>query len=319
MEEEEPEGEAVVGPSRETTAHSSGNTPPVPLIYPDINSYIYIILTYHYSSLTSFFSFFLADEYADEEGSRPQTKEEEDIDMLCSWIQVVDFPAWPEEEAPGLLLEESFLSFFSPPAVHMAFCSPYIFLPLYFCFPLSFRGWTCWKRLVPWGRRPAGWKLRLSAWRLRGWGKWKWQWQAQWWKVFMGFWGGQCHTHPYPQPHLPTRKLTIPHPPLSPICPLRTRSLQSCRPGNEVCLSSCPSSFRGGDSCQHAAPLHSVGGIKWVYRCQVEDCKEGPSTLQATICVHVCKVHLGVGLMYPSYSKSFFQPGHIPMLQKESC
>ena len=32
MEEEEPEGEAVMGPSGEVTVHSSGNTPPVPLI-----------------------------------------------------------------------------------------------------------------------------------------------------------------------------------------------------------------------------------------------------------------------------------------------
>ena len=36
-----------------------------------------------------------------------------------------------------------------------------------------------------------------------------------------------------------------------------------------------------------------LGGIKRVYRCQVEGCKEGPSTSHATICMHVCKVHLG--------------------------
>ena len=49
-------------------------------------------------------------------------------------------------------------------------------------------------------------------------------------------------------------------------------------------------------------------GINWVYQCWVEGCKEGPSTSHATICAHVCKVHLGVGLVHPSCSKSFFNP-----------
>ena len=34
----------------------------------------------------------------------------------------------------------------------------------------------------------------------------------------------------------------------------------------------------------HETPLHSIGGIKRVYRCQVEGCKEGLSTSCATIC-----------------------------------
>ena len=51
-----------------------------------------------------------------------------------------------------------------------------------------------------------------------------------------------------------------------------------------------------------------LGGVKRVYRCQVEGCKEGPSTFQATICAHVCKVHLGVGLVCPLCNKSFFNP-----------
>ena len=56
-------------------------------------------------------------------------------------------------------------------------------------------------------------------------------------------------------------------------------------------------------------PLHiQLGGIKQVYRCQVEGCKEGPSISCATICAHVCKVHLGVGLVCPSCGKSFFNP-----------
>ena len=73
------------------------------------------------------------------------------------------------------------------------------------------------------------------------------------------------------------------------------------------CFSSCPSSFRGNSPHWYAAPLHSVGGIKWVYWCQVDGCKEGPSTSHATICAHVCKVHLGMGLVCPSCGKSFFK------------
>ena len=100
MEEEEPEGEAVAGPGKEATAHSSGNTPSVPLISLVINSYIctFFFSTCHYSSLTLGI-FFLADESADEEVPRPQTKEEEDINMLHSWMQVGDFPAQPDKEA----------------------------------------------------------------------------------------------------------------------------------------------------------------------------------------------------------------------------
>ena len=51
-----------------------------------------------------------------------------------------------------------------------------------------------------------------------------------------------------------------------------------------------------------------LGGIKHVYRCQVEGCREGPSTSHATICAHVSRVHLGVGLVCPHCNKSFFNP-----------
>ena len=38
----------------------------------------------------------------------------------------------------------------------------------------------------------------------------------------------------------------------------------------------------------HMQPLCiQLGGVKRVYRCQVEGCKEGPSTSCATICAHV--------------------------------
>ena len=91
---------------------------------------------------------FLADESTDEEVPRPRTKEEEDIDYAlqlgCKWGAFL-----PDQkiEAQGLLLEVGFLSLFCfLPAVHMAFYSPYIFPPLYFCFLLSFRGLDLLKR-----------------------------------------------------------------------------------------------------------------------------------------------------------------------------
>ena len=59
----------------------------------------------------------------------------------------------------------------------------------------------------------------------------------------------------------------------------------------------------------HMQPLCiQLGCIKRVYQCQVEGCKEGPSTSHATICAHVRKVHLGVGLVCPSCGRSFFNP-----------
>ena len=51
-----------------------------------------------------------------------------------------------------------------------------------------------------------------------------------------------------------------------------------------------------------------LGGAKWVYQCQVEGCKEGPSTSWAAVCAHIRKVHLGVGLVCPLCSKAFFNP-----------
>ena len=58
----------------------------------------------------------------------------------------------------------------------------------------------------------------------------------------------------------------------------------------------------------YATPQDSTGGAKWVYQCQVEGHKEGPSTSWATISAHVGKVHLGVRLVCPLCNKSFFNP-----------
>ena len=54
----------------------------------------------------------------------------------------------------------------------------------------------------------------------------------------------------------------------------------------------------------HMTPLHlELGGIKRVYKCQVEVCTEGPSTSHGAICTHVYRDHLGVRLAYPLVTK----------------
>ena len=62
-----------------------------------------------------------------------------------------------------------------------------------------------------------------------------------------------------------------------------------------------------GEILANMQPLHvQLGGIKRVYRCQVEGCREGPSTSHATICAHIKGVHFGVGLVCHLCGKSFF-------------
>ena len=59
----------------------------------------------------------------------------------------------------------------------------------------------------------------------------------------------------------------------------------------------------------HMTPLYlNVGGVKRVYKCQVEGYSEGPSTSQAAICTHVHHDHLGVRLACPSCTQTFLNP-----------
>ena len=56
----------------------------------------------------------------------------------------------------------------------------------------------------------------------------------------------------------------------------------------------------------HMTPLClNVGGIKRVYKYQVEGCSEGPSISWASICTHVHCDHLGVRLPCPSCTQTF--------------
>ena len=139
VEEEEPEGEAVVGPSGEATVHSSGITPPL-LSFPLLLIYVYIYIFLQHTLAAHFtleFSpFFLADESTDEEISRPKLRKRRML-TLCTVGFQWGFPVCPEERALGLLLEVSLFSSL-PPFFVCGFLLLFTFLPLYFSF---FRGW----------------------------------------------------------------------------------------------------------------------------------------------------------------------------------
>ena len=59
---------------------------------------------------------FPLDESEEEEGMKPVTKEEEEIDVLHSSMEVGGLPAHPEEEAKGFLAEVNSFPCFSPAA-----------------------------------------------------------------------------------------------------------------------------------------------------------------------------------------------------------
>ena len=96
VEEDEPEGEAVVGPSGEATTHSSGITLPLFLILIQLcikilfQNFLFFFLQPILPVLTLFF---LSDNSAEEGVLKLQAKEERDIDTLWSWVQMGGFPA----------------------------------------------------------------------------------------------------------------------------------------------------------------------------------------------------------------------------------
>ena len=130
----------------------------------------------------------------------------------------------------------------------------------------------------------------------------------------MGSWGEPYCIPLCPLPH-PTQKM-LPHPNHHHLQATPSGARGSCTwsfhscgqgnwPGTRSPLLSCITSFGGGYPSPHDTPSPTAGGIKRVYKCQVEGCSEGPSTSHATICVHVHRDHLGVRLACPSCTKTF--------------
>ena len=95
-----------------------------------------------------------------------------------------------------------------------------------------------------------------------------------------------------------TPSTTISHPP-----PLESKEPEAPGPAEQALesTSSTAPSVPEGEILTNMQPLHiQLGGIKRVYRCQVEGCREDPSTSHATICTHMHKVHFGWGWCVPS-------------------
>ena len=94
-EEEEPEGKVVAGPSGEAVVYSSGNIPLFPFFH---------VISSTCLPLTSWL-ILLTDESDEEEEVVTGTKEEQELGVVQSWMEVGGLPTLPEEEAQGLLCE----------------------------------------------------------------------------------------------------------------------------------------------------------------------------------------------------------------------
>ena len=134
MREEEPDGKDVA------EEKGSGNHP-----HNKLASLPQLVLTpISSSSLFSYLSEFshilvlilLTDESDEEMVVKPKTKEEEEVRIVHSWMEVGGFPVLPEEEAWGLL--QGVGSLFLPDTYMTVFphCSPFIpyFTSPFLCF-----------------------------------------------------------------------------------------------------------------------------------------------------------------------------------------
>ena len=131
--------------------------------------------------------------------------------------------------------------------------------------------------------------------------------------------GVTSHSHPLPsqpplkKPHFaPSTTITQPPPQESSGPKVSDPAGQATGPASPTAPSALEEAIQA-----HMQPLQiQVGGIKWVYKCQVEGCKEGPSTSQATICAHIRRVHLGVRLVCSLCGKTFFNPDVLRLHKK---
>ena len=118
------------------------------------------------------------------------------------------------------------------------------------------------------------------------------------------------HSFVSPAPHPHKKVHHTPSAAISHLLPQDSKELEAPGPAEQALesTSSTAPSVLEGEIPAKMQPFHiQLGGIKRVYRCQVEGCREGPSTSGATICdTCVHKVHLGVGLICPLCNKSFF-------------
>ena len=152
------------------------------------------------------------------------------------------------------------------------------------------------------------WKLEEEAQQLEteGWGKFR---EAVVGSEVEGFFGllrgvNSCSHLLLSQPPL-QRSHLYPSSSISQQPPQESTGPEASDPAGQATVSTPPAPE--GNIPAHMQPLRiQLGGTKWVYQCQVEGCKKGPSTSWATISAHVQKVHLGVRLVCPLCNKNFF-------------
>ena len=211
------------------------------------------------------------------------------------------FPAQPEGEAWGLLLE---LGLLSPFSFLYGFLFPFIFLPLYFSSLFSFRS----------SLQEEAYRIEVEAQHLETQGLGKMEVAVADSEV-EGFYGLLMGVVSHPS-------ISSASPPHKKVCHGLSTTVSHLPPqksmGTEVPDSTGqamePASPAVLPASEEVIPAHlqslciQLGGIKQVYRCQVEGYRGGPSTSCATICANMHKVYLGVGLVCPFCSKSFFNP-----------
>ena len=125
--------------------------------------------------LSTIFSFL--DESEEEGAIQPLSKEEEEVEVIRSWVEVGGFPAQPEEEAKGLLLEVGLSSC-------LQFSLPLSTFQLMLSFPLqslhsistlffSFQGLTLLQRASLLQEEVQKLEERAQQLETEGWGKMK--------------------------------------------------------------------------------------------------------------------------------------------------
>ena len=218
------------------------------------------------------------------------------------------FPAQPEEEAQGLLIEVN-LIYLPYLYLQVTFCSATPFIPPYIFY---FIGTEFVKQASSLCEEAC--KLESEVQRLETEGLEKMEVAVTGSEVggLYGLLRGALAHSSLPTSSPPPKKTC--HDPFSfishlpPQEPKEPEASVSAEQALESTSSTAPSVLEGEIPAE-MQPLHiQLGGIKRVYRCQVEGCREGPSTSHATMCAQMCKVHLGVGLVCPLYNKSFFNP-----------
>ena len=100
------------------------------------------------------------------------------------------------------------------------------------------------------------------------------------------------------------RSHLVPSSSVSQLPPQEFTGPEASDPAGQATVSAPPAPE--GDILAHMQPLRiQLGGAKYVYKYQVEGCKEGPSTSRAAVCNHMRKVHLGVRLVCSLCGKTF--------------